>query len=61
MVVKRKKVRLDSYEGDLILKSLNQVRTEMINKNECDRDVSELMLKIMKAPSRKVRRRNEAR
>ena len=61
MLSRQKKVRLNDVEEDVVIKSLNMARTERMQKNECDRDVSELMLKIMKSPSRKARSRNEAR
>jgi hypothetical protein len=59
--VKRKTVRLDSFEEDVVIESLNRVRTEQLKSNGCDRDVSDLMLNIMRSPSRKARKRNEAR
>jgi hypothetical protein len=61
VIAKRKTIRLDDYEEDVVIKSLNMVRSEKLNKNQCDRDVSELMLKIMNSKSRKARRRDEAR
>jgi len=61
MMVRRKTIRLDGYEEDVVIESLNRVRTEQLRNNECDRDVSDLMLKIMKSKSRKARKRNEAR
>jgi len=59
--VETKTIKLDSLEEDLVIKSLNKIRTERLSDNKCDRDVSEVMLKILQAPVRKARKRNEAR
>ena len=56
-----KTVKFDCFEEDLVIKSLNMARTERLSENKCDRDVSEVMLKILQAPVRKARKRNEAR
>ena len=61
MKVETKTIKLDSLEEDLVIKSLNKIRTERLSDNKCDRDVSEVMLKILQAPVRKARKRNEAR
>jgi hypothetical protein len=61
VLVKRKTIRLDGFEEDVVINSLNKVRTEQLKNNECDRDVSDIMLKIMKSKTRKARRRDEAR
>ncbi|MCL2426918.1 MAG: hypothetical protein FWD05_11355 [Oscillospiraceae bacterium] len=61
MSTKQKKIRLTCYEEDLVIKSLNTVRTDLINDNKCDKDVSDVMLKIMRSKQRKARTRNETR
>jgi len=61
MFVKKKTFRLDGFEEDIVIKSLNRVRTDRQQNNVCDKDVSKLMLKILQTPEKKVRRRNEAR
>jgi len=44
-----------------VIKGLNKIRTEQIKNAECPGFVSDLMLKIIQAPSKKGRRRDEAR
>ena len=61
MPARQKTIRLDEFEQDVIIESLNRVRTEQLKSNECDKEVSRLMLKIMKSPSKKARKRSEAR
>jgi len=61
MITRRKTIRLDSFEEDAIIASLNKVRTEQLQNNECDKEVSDLMIKIMKSKPRKARKRDEAR
>ena len=58
---RKKTIRLDSYEADVIIESLNRTRTERLESNKCADDASNLILKIVRAPERKVRKRDEAR
>jgi len=58
---RRKTIKLDSFEEDVIIASLNKVRTEKLQNNECDEAVSDVLIKIMKSPQRKARKRDEAR
>ena len=60
-MVQRKTIRLDSYEEDVVIGSLNKLRTEQLENDKCDEDVSRLMMKILRTPMRKERRRDEAR
>jgi hypothetical protein len=57
----RKLVRLDAYEEGAVIEGLNKIRTEKLERGECDEFVSDVMLKILQAPKRKARRRDEAR
>ena len=57
----QKTVRLDIYEEGAVIEGLNKIRTEKLEKAECAEFVSDLMLKIIRAPAKKARRRDEAR
>jgi len=57
----RKFVNLDAYEEGAIIEGLNKLRTEQLNKEECPEFVSDLMLKIIQTPMKKVRVRDETR
>ena len=61
MFTRRKTIKLDSFEEDVVIASLNKVRTEKLKNNECDEAVSDVLIKIMKSPQRKARKRDEAR
>jgi len=54
-------VKLDAYEEGAVIEGLNKIRTEKIEKDECAEFVSDLMLKIIHAPTKKGRLRDEAR
>ena len=60
-MVQRKTIHLDSFEEDVVIESLNRARTEQIDNDMSDEDISRLMLKILRTPVRKARRRDEAR
>ena len=57
----KKVIVFDAYEEGAVIKGLNKIRTEQLEKDECTEFVSDLMLKIIQAPSKKARSRNEAR
>ena len=57
----QKTINLDAYEEGAVIEGLNKIRTEQLNKEESADFVSDLMLKILKAPTKKVRVRDEAR
>ena len=61
MFTRRKKIKLDSFEEDIVVASLYKTRNERIKNNECDEAVSDVIIKILKTPQRKARRRDEAR
>ena len=54
-------IKLDTYEEGAVIEGLNKIRTEQLQKEECADFVSELMLKIIQAPTKKERVRDEAR
>ena len=57
----KKTVTLDAYEEGAVIEGLNKIRTEQIEKDGAADFVSDLMLKIMKAPTKKTKVRDEAR
>jgi hypothetical protein len=57
----KKVIGLDAYEEGAVIEGLNKIRTDKLKKDECAEFVSDLMLKIIQAPTKKVRIRNEAR
>jgi hypothetical protein len=61
VIAEKKTVNLDAYEEGAVIEGLNRIRTEKIEKSECTEFVSDLMLKIIRAPLRRARRRDEAR
>ena len=56
-----KNVRLDAYEEGAVIKGLNALRTEQLEKEGSAEFLSDLMLKIIQTPIRKARVRDEAR
>lgn len=57
----QKIIGLDTYEEGAVIEALNKMRTEQLEKEESAEFVSDLMLKILQAPAKKVRVRDEAR
>jgi len=57
----QKTINLDAYEEGAVIEGLNKIRTEQLNKEESADFVSDLILKILKAPTKRVRVRDEAR
>jgi len=57
----KKVLGFDAYEEGAVIEGLNKIRTEKLERDECAGFVSELMLKIIKTPTKKVRMRDEAR
>jgi hypothetical protein len=51
----KKRIHLNEAEWRLVLYALNELRTELINEGRYTDVVDELMLKITKAPIRKVK------
>ena len=61
MKEEQKTVNLDVYEEGAVIEALNKMRTDQLNKEESAEFVSDLMLKILNAPTKRVRVRDEAR
>ena len=61
MKAEQKMVRLDTYEEGAVIEGLNKMRTEQLEKEGSAEFLSDLMLKILQTPVRKVRVRDEAR
>jgi hypothetical protein len=57
----KKVIGFDAYEEGAVIEGLNKIRTEQLEKDECIEFVSDLMLKIIQAPTKKTRMRHEAR
>ena len=61
MKIEQKRIHLDPKEEAAVIAGLNKIRNVKLENGECAGLVSDLMLKIIHAPSRKARRRDEAR
>ena len=61
MKEEQKFIILDAYEEGAVIEGLNKLRTDQLNKDETADFVSDLMLKIMQAPTKKVKVRDESR
>jgi hypothetical protein len=59
--VKQKIVRLDPYEEGAVITALNDLRNKEISQEECSDFTNELILKVIGAPVKKARLKNEAR
>ena len=58
----KKIIGIDVYEEGAIIEGLNKIRTEKLQNDECADYVNQLLLKIIRAPTKKTRvRQNEAR
>jgi sulfur transfer protein SufE len=61
MKEEQKVIAFDAYEEGAIIEGLNKIRTEQLEKEGAADFVSDLMLKILHSPPKKVRVRDEAR
>jgi len=61
MKKQRKMVELDAYEEGAVISTLNDMRSKEIAEKQSTDLVDDLILKIIRAPRRKERVRNEAR
>ena len=57
----KKYIGLDVYEEGAVIKALNDMRTKELAEGKPTDVENELILKIIHAPTRKARSRNEAR
>ena len=61
MSEEQKTISLDVYEEGAVIEALNKIRTEQLENQKSADFVSDLMLKIIQAPAKKTRGRDEAR
>lgn len=61
MKEEQKTISLDAYEEGAVIEALNKIRTEQLESQKSADFVSDLMLKIIQAPTKKTRGRDEAR
>ena len=61
MKEEQRMVALDVYEEGAVITALNDLRNKEIAEEKAADFTSDLILKIMSAPVRKARKRNEAR
>lgn len=55
-------VALDEYEHGIVIHALNDMRSEQLEENRSTDAVDDILLKVIDAPTRRVRRsRDEAR
>jgi len=57
----QKTISLDVYEEGAVIEALNKIRTEQLENQKPADFVSDLMLKIIQAPAKKTKIRDEAR
>ena len=57
----QKTISLDVYEEGAVIEALNKIRTEYLENQKSADFVSDLMLKIIQAPAKKTKSRDEAR
>lgn len=61
MKEEQKTISLDVYEEGAVIEALNKIRTEQLENQKSADFVSDLMLKILQAPAKKTKSRDEAR
>ena len=61
MKAEQKTITLDVHEEGAVIEGLNKIRSEKLEKGECHDFVSDLMLKVIRTPTRKAKVRDEAR
>jgi hypothetical protein len=57
----QKTISLNAYEEGAVIEALNKIRTEHLENQKSADFVSDLMLKILQAPAKKTKSRDEAR
>lgn len=57
----QKIIGLDTYEEGAVIEGLNKIRSEQLEQQQSAEFVSDLMLKILRSPSKKQKVRHEAR
>ena len=56
-----KLIPLDAYEEGAVIDGLNRMRTERIERGESAEFISDVMLKILRSPTKKARVRDASR
>ena len=54
-------LELDRYEHGVVINALNEMRNDLIGEDRPTDIVDEILLKTIDAPTKKVKRRDEAR
>lgn len=57
----RRILELDQYEHGVVINALNEMRNDLMEEERPTDIVDEVLLKTIDAPTKKVRRRDEAR
>lgn len=52
---------LDRYEHDVVINALNEMRNDLLEEERPTDIVDEVLLKVIDAPTKKEKRRDEAR
>ena len=52
---------LDRYEHGVVVNALNEMRNDLLKEERSTDIVDEVLLKVIDAPAKKVRKRDEAR
>ena len=51
----KRHIYLDDYEWRALIKGVNEYRKQVIDENGCVEVVNDLLLKIVKAPTKRIR------
>ena len=51
----KRHIYLDDYEWRALIKGINEYRKQVIDENGCVEVVNDLLLKIVKAPTKRIR------
>lgn len=54
-------LKLNDYEKRVLIEALNDRRNDLIESDRCSYDVSDLLLRVIDAPTRKKKRDRDAR
>ena len=51
----KRRIYLDDFEWRALIKGINEYRKQVINENGCVEVVNELLVKIVKAPTKRIK------
>ena len=57
MAEKKRVISIDDFEHRLMVKGLNDFRNDLIQGDKPTEDIDELLLKVIKAPTKKEKRK----